>query len=280
MPTETVNGTELYYEATGDGTPIVFLHGVMMGSRFFSEQETLADEHRPIVLDFRGHGRSEKTAVGHTLPTYAEDIEAFFEARRIDDAVLVGWSMGALVGWEYVDRFGTDRLRGFVVVEQQPADLERAGYSYGSFDFDGLAELIELTQTDPHEIAELYLDRMMKQPLDAERRRRLFDEITRVPPAIKSAILFDQSVRDYRPVLERVDVPTLVCVGEGESVLEVESVEYVAEHTPDADIEYFSESDHCPFLEQPDRFNRVLDAFVRSLETGASDSASEESETN
>jgi pimeloyl-ACP methyl ester carboxylesterase len=276
MPTETVNGTELYYEATGDGRPIVFLHGVMMGSRFFSEQAALADEHRPIVLDFRGHGRSEKTELGHTLPTYAEDVEAFLEARGIDDAVLVGWSMGALVGWEYVDQFGTDRLRGFVVVEQQPADLERESYGYGSFDLDGLAELMELTQTDPHEIADLYLDRMVKRPLDAERRRRLFDEITRVPPAVKSAVLFDQSVRDYRSVLERVDVPTLVCVGEAESVLEVESVEYVAEHTPDAEIEYFTESDHCPFLEQPERFNRVLDAFVRSLEAEAPNSASDE----
>lgn len=275
MPTETVNGTKLYYEATGDGTPVVFLHGVMMGCRFFSEQAALADEHRPIVLDFRGHGRSEKTEVGHTLPTYAEDVEAFFQARGIDEVVLVGWSMGALVGWEYVDRFGTDRLRGFVVVEQQPADLEREDYSYGSFDFDGLAELIELTQTDPHKIADMYLDRMMKRPLDAEQRRRLFDEITRVPPAVKSAILFDQSVRDYRSVLERVDVPTLVCVGKAESVLEVESVEYVAEHTPDADIEYFSESDHCPFLEQPDRFNRVLDGFVRSIKAETLDSASE-----
>lgn len=267
MPTETVNGVELYYEADGDGTPIVFLHGVMMGCRFFTEQQSgLADAHRPIVLDFRGHGRSEKTESGHTLPTYAADVEAFLEARGLNDVVLVGWSMGALVGWEYVDRFGTDRLRGFVVVEQQPADLEREGYDHGSFDFEGLAELLELTQTDPHEIADLYIDRMLKHPPDAGRRRHLFDEIARVPHGVKTAILFDQSVRDYRDVLDRVDVPTLVCLGESEAVLTVESVEYVAEHTPDAELERFPESDHCPFLEQPDRFNGALDAFVRSLE--------------
>jgi pimeloyl-ACP methyl ester carboxylesterase len=270
MPIETVNGCELYYETSGDGTPIVFLHGVMMGCRFFDAQlDALADAHRPIALDFRGHGRSEKTPRGHTLPTYAADVERFLETLGLDDVVLVGWSMGALVGWEYIDRFGTDRLRGFVVVEQQPADLEREDYGYGSFDLDGLAELLELVQTEPHAIAELYVERMFKHPLEGTHARLAFDEITRVPPGVKSAILFDQSVRDYRPVLGAVDVPTLVCLGEGESVLEAGSVEYVAEHTPDAELERFSESDHCPFLEQPDRFNRVLGAFVGSLEPTA-----------
>lgn len=95
MPTETVNGTQLYYEESGDGTPVVFLHGVLMGSRFFIEQqEGIADDHRPVVLDFRGHGRSAKTETGHTLPTYAADLEAFLECQDFESIVLVGWSMG------------------------------------------------------------------------------------------------------------------------------------------------------------------------------------------
>lgn len=267
MPTKRINGCELYFERSGSGTPVVFLHGVMMSGRFFFEQRgPLAEDHEPIAVDFRGHGRSEKTPRGHTLPTYASDLEAFLERMGLEDVVLVGWSMGALVGWEYVDRYGTDRLAGFVVVEQQPADLERPDYEYGSFDLQGLAELIELVQTDPHAIAELYIERMLRRPPNARLRRRMFDEITRVPPGIKTAILFDQSVRDYRSVLGDVDVPTLVCLGESEGVLGTESVEYVADHTPNAELERFSESDHCPFLEQPERFNDALDAFVRSLE--------------
>jgi pimeloyl-ACP methyl ester carboxylesterase len=39
-------------------------------------------------------------------------------------------------------------------------------------------------------------------------------------------------------------------------------VEYVAERTPDARVERFASSSHCPFLEEPDRFNRVLSSFV------------------
>jgi len=96
MPTESVNGAKLYYESDGDGVPVVFLHGVLMSSRFFSEQQSLSDDYQLITLDFRGHGRSEKTEQGHTLPQYARDLESFLDAQDLSDVVLVGWSMGHL----------------------------------------------------------------------------------------------------------------------------------------------------------------------------------------
>ncbi|MFC7325901.1 alpha/beta fold hydrolase [Halorubrum rutilum] len=261
MSTESVNGAELYYESSGDGVPVVFLHGVLMSSRFFNEQQPLAEGCQIITLDFRGHGRSEKTETGHTLPQYARDLEAFLDAQGLSDVVLVGWSMGSLVAWEYVSQFGTDRFRGFVSVEQQPLDLEQEGYDHGVFDFDELRGLMELAQTSPHELAWSLIEQMLVDE-SAAVEQRFFDEITRVPPSITSAILFDQSVRDYRRIVPEVDVPTLVCLGEDETMLENAGVEYVGEKTPDAEVERFSNSGHCPFLEEPEAFNEVVSSFI------------------
>lgn len=261
MPTESVNGADLYYESTGDGVPVVFLHGVLMSSRFFSEQQPLAEAYQTVTLDFRGHGRSEKTETGHTLPQYARDVEAFLDAQDHSEVVLVGWSMGSLVAWDYVRQFGTDRLRGFVSVEQQPLDLKQEGYEHGVFGFDELRGLMELAQTNPHELAQSLIEQMLVDESDAV-EKRLFDEITRVPPSVASAILFDQSVRDYRDTVTAVDVPTLVCLGEDETMLDTAGVKYVADNTPDAELERFSNSGHCPFLEEPERFNQVVSAFI------------------
>lgn len=266
MPRETVNGTELYYETAGDGPAIVFLHGVMMGSRFFTDQlHGLDDTYQPIVLDFRGHGRSEKREIGHTVPQYADDVEAFLATRGLEDVVLVGWSMGALVGWEYVDQFGTDRLRGFVAVDQHPSDYKWSDYDHGAFGLEELIDLLELAQTDPEALAQLFIDEMLKEEPDPGVEQLLFDEISRVPPSIKSAILFDQSMRDYRDALQAVDVPSLVCLGEDEQLLETGGVEYAAEQMSDATLERFPNSGHCPFLEETERFNRVLRRFVDRL---------------
>jgi non-heme chloroperoxidase len=87
-----------------------------MGSRFFRHQiPELARSGRCIALDFRGHGRSEKTAGRHTVAEYAKDVHEFLAGRKLDDALIVGWSMGALVLWEYLKNFGPERLSGAVV---------------------------------------------------------------------------------------------------------------------------------------------------------------------
>ena len=101
MPTLQCNGADLYYEDHGEGQPIVFLHGVMAGIRYFEPQlRGLSDRYRTIGMDFRGHGRSEKTELEHTVPRYARDLDAFIEHQALDEVILVGWSMGALVAWE------------------------------------------------------------------------------------------------------------------------------------------------------------------------------------
>lgn len=62
------NGLTLNVTDEGSGTPLVFVHGVMMRGRFFDRQVPyFSQHHRVIVPDLRGHGRSEKVLHGHTV---------------------------------------------------------------------------------------------------------------------------------------------------------------------------------------------------------------------
>lgn len=92
----------------------------------------------------------------------------------------------------------------------------------------------------------------------------MFDENSRPPPPIQGAMLL-ALLRDYRDVLPEIDVPTLVCAGADETWRSVASVEYAAELVPDAEFALFEDSGHCPTLEEPETFNRVLGDFVDSL---------------
>lgn len=95
MPSVECNGANVYYEERGEGQPIVLLHGVWAGLRFFQPQrEGLSEEYRVIALDFRGHGRSSKTEMGHTLPQYARDLRVFIQKLELEEVILAGWSMG------------------------------------------------------------------------------------------------------------------------------------------------------------------------------------------
>lgn len=266
MPHTCCNGADIYYEEAGSGPTIVFLHGVMASLRFFEPQIAgLSGDHRAIGLDFRGHGRSEKTETGHTVAQYARDLRAFLSERDLDDVVLVGWSMGALVSWDYVDQFGTERVRALVDVDMEASRFQWDDYEYGLTDLSGIEETLTLVQEDPPGLIERVTEQVYKDPPSPEIRRLQVDELSRTPAAIKSAILFDALTRDYREVLPKIDVPMLVCAGADEKRGTVESVRYVADIVPDAEFELFEASGHCPPLEEPERFNRVVGRFVDRL---------------
>lgn len=264
MPVVQCNGANLYYEAFGEGVPIVFLHGATAGLRYFEPQLTgLSDEFRTVAFDFRGHGRSEKTELGHTLPQHARDVRAVLDHLELDDVVLVGWSMGALVSWEYVDQFGTDRLRALVDVDMEPSPLRREGYDHGSYTVEGLRKSLVGIQTNPLDVLERDVEQLLSEPPSRELRTMMVDEGSRTPPPIQGAMLLEL-LRDYRDVLPEIDVPTLVCAGADEKWRTVAAVETVAELVPDARFERFEDSGHCATVEEPERFNRVLGEFVAS----------------
>ena len=265
MPVIQCNGANLYHEEYGDGDPIVFLHGVLHGLRFFEPQLAgLSDEYRVVAFDFRGHGRSEKTEMGHTLPQYARDLHAFLEQRDLEDVVLDGWSMGAFVSWDYVDQFGTDRIRGLVDIDIEATRFQWDDYDYGLARLGDLQRLLELAQSDQQGLIDHFTEQVFAEP-STETKALQYDEISRTPPSIQSAILFDTHTRDYRSVLPEIDVSMLVCAGSAETRGSVDAVRHVAELVPEASVELFEASGHGPHFEEPDRFNRTIREFVDSL---------------
>ena len=265
MPVIQCNGAEIYYETQGEGPPIVFLHGAFAGLRYFEPQVVgLSEEFRTVALDFRGHGRSEKTETGHTLPQHARDLRAFLEQLTLTDVAIAGWSMGAIVSWEYVDQFGTDRIRALVDIDMEPSPFQREDYEFGTYTIEGMREALDGIQSNPLELTDESIKALLKDPPSRELRNMMFDEGTRTPPSVQGSMLLDL-MRDYRDVLPNIDVPTLVCAGADEKWRGVANVRYAAELIPNARFELFEQSGHCITVEEPDRFNRVLAEFLDSI---------------
>ena len=132
MPYVTVNDVRLHFDERGTGRPVVFLPGWTGSTRYLRPQlELFGREHRAIALDYRAHGRSDQTLAGHSLAGYARDLRAFLLALDLEEAVLVGHSMGAFVAWEYIRQFGEERLAGFVNIDQPPCDSRRPDWPHG-----------------------------------------------------------------------------------------------------------------------------------------------------
>jgi pimeloyl-ACP methyl ester carboxylesterase len=249
-----------------DGPSLVFVHGVMMSGRFFGKQIGAAElaDFDVVVPDLRGHGDSEKTPAGHTVATYAQDLADLVDALDLRKPVLVGWSMGVMVVYEYLKLRGQDSVSGIVVVEQTPSDYLWEGYTFGFVTLSSLAELVTEIQTDLPALAHQLVQLMLHEPTP-EADQWMSEEITKVPPTIASTIFVNQTIRDDRGFIGSITVPTLVLFGRDPKLTPPEAGQYITDHIQGARLQIFENSSHCPFFEEPDTFNRAVAEFAGSL---------------
>ncbi|MFC8534578.1 alpha/beta fold hydrolase [Streptomyces sp. NPDC057249] len=116
--------------AGADGAPapaVLLLHGLMgRASHWASTAEWLAERHRPVGLDQRGHGDSAKPADGpYTRDAYVADAEAVIEQLGLAPVTLVGHSMGALTAWQLAAK-RPDLVRALVVCDMRASALGAA----------------------------------------------------------------------------------------------------------------------------------------------------------
>jgi non-heme chloroperoxidase len=262
-----VRDVTLHVVEAGDdnGALVVMIHGVMMSGRFFHRQFDAFPRRHVLVPDLRGHGDSEKPWAGHTVANYARDVKALVDSlgggRR---PVLVGWSMGAMVAWDYLRQFGSTSARALVVVDQPPSDFAWPDWEFGALPLEQLRDMVELLQTDRNPVFTEFQQLMLHRTPTAD-DAWILEEMAKVPPVVASTILCNQTFQDYRALLPSLDVPTLVCFGADEKLTSPRAGEYIVAHMPQAELRVFDRSSHMPFYEEPDAFNQVVEAFMEAL---------------
>ena len=99
----TVNGGNLYYEKSGKGDPLLFLHGWTQTSRFWKPYaDHFASEYEVYVIDLRGHGRSSPLTKDFSIQNAASDIRELIQKLQLNPVRAIGFSFGGLILLELV----------------------------------------------------------------------------------------------------------------------------------------------------------------------------------
>jgi pimeloyl-ACP methyl ester carboxylesterase len=100
-----VNGMQMYYEVSGQGDPLIVLHGAYMNIPSMGAIiPRLAKTHRVYAIEFQGHGRTTDIDRPITYPNLADDVAAFMDAVGLQKADVFGYSMGAEAGLQLAIR--------------------------------------------------------------------------------------------------------------------------------------------------------------------------------
>jgi pimeloyl-ACP methyl ester carboxylesterase len=272
MQSHTVTGgggIDLHVDETGpeDGRPILLIHGYTQSRLSWDRQmhSDLADEHRLVAMDDRGHGDSGKPRDAYDDPElWAEDVQSVIETLDLDRPVLVGWSYGGLIISDYLSVYGTEHVAGLNFVGAiSKLGTEDANAVIGE-DFTELVPGFESTDAE-ESVATLdtFVGRCVHGDLDPRDRYYLLGFNAAVPPYVRTGLHSRTVTHDED--LRAIDVPTLLTHGEADTIVLPEAAEEHADLIDTAEVSRYPDVGHSPFWEAPDRFNRELREFVERV---------------
>src|SRR5262245_32552448 len=120
----TITIGDTVVQVSGEGTPLVFVHGFTTTAEFWREQvDAFSARHQMVRINLPGHGLSPRPEDReYTIGTFVEDVLKVYQTLGIESAVLIGLSMGGTVVQNFALSY-PDRVRALVLVGATPHGL-------------------------------------------------------------------------------------------------------------------------------------------------------------
>jgi pimeloyl-ACP methyl ester carboxylesterase len=266
MRTLTRDGVRLAYLERGSGDPpILFIHGWCCDHTHLMPQiEHFQSSHHIVAVDLRGHGASDapedvrglSAAQTYTVDTFAEDLAWLIEQLDLEQAVVVGHSMGGTIGMQLAARY-PERVAAVVAIDSSALPTEGARKVV-------LNELVPgLRGSNYREVMRRFLERTMFLPTDdRELLERVAGQMASAPQYVMTSAAEDMFTRDAVAMASACRVPLL----------------FITQSPPRSDLEQLRElcpqvvigqtvgAGHFMQLLIPDQVNAMIDRFLTLMQ--------------
>jgi 3-oxoadipate enol-lactonase len=257
-----IDGERIYFETLGEGEPVVLCHGLGGNhASWWRVAPRLAGQYRVVTWDQRGFGNSTRRSGRYGPEPAVGDLLGLLDHLGLDRVHLVGQSMGGWVAMGFAlahpgrlrSLVLTDTLAG--VVTPEIAEAQRAAPAPGARPAANEAgfhpALGEGFQRSQPGLAFLYqeISSMGDKPPD--------DEVLAMLGAMRAPV--DQ--------VERLEVPVLLVVGDGDRLCPPGAMARIAERISGAELRVIEGAGHSPYFERPERWSQVVGDFLAGRPT-------------
>ena len=254
----TSDGTRIHYLEAGTGPAIVFIPGWTMPAWIWQKQiDAFSGKYHVIAVDPRSQGESDRPPYGHLPEDRSRDYKELVDHLALKQPTLVGWSMGCVELLKYVEQFGTGNVGGVVLVDGFVADKPSPEM------YAGLSGWMNTLQQDRAKQADLFVRHMYTKPQPEDYLKRVMAASMQVPADTAVVLIYNMlAIQDWSAGFAKMDKPLMFA--------------YQPDNQPSADflksklgdkvrLEKFDGDGHALFVDDPDKFNRVLEDFLKAV---------------
>lgn len=260
MPRIALTEVALYYEITGQGKPILFIHGLGSSGRDWEYQvEAFGDKYQVVTCDVRGHGRSDKPPGPYSVQQFAKDAAELVRMLHLESLHVVGISMGGMIAFQLAVS-APHLVRSLVIANSAPELVVRTI----SHRLQLLQRILIVRLLGMRKMGEVLAGRLLPKAEHFD-LRVLFAErwAENDPRAYLNSMraLVNWSVTSQLP---NITCPTLV-IASDQDYTPVAAKQAYVDMMPNARLAVIEDARHALPVERPEQFNQVLAGFLTEL---------------
>lgn len=247
-----INGVSLHYDVSGDGDPLILMHGWGCDHTTVASIARVASEtNRVYNLDFPGFGKSDEPDGVWGVEEYTDLVEKLCVAEKIENPILIGHSFGGRVSILYASRNKVNKL---ILVDAAGIKPERSlKYYIKVYSFKLSKKIYRLL---------LGKDKAEKR-IEKMRAEKGSSDYASASPKMR-AIMSRVVNEDLTGRLHLIESPTLLIWGENDTATPLKDAKKMERLIPEVGLVSFPGCGHYSFLDNPIQFQAVLRSFLKS----------------
>jgi pimeloyl-ACP methyl ester carboxylesterase len=249
-----INGMQLYYEVSGQGDPLIVLHGAYMNIPSMGAIiPKLAKTHKVYALEFQGHGRTTDIDRPITYTNFADDVSAFMDAVGLKKADVFGYSVGAAVGLQMAIR--------------HPAKVSKLVAASGGYDVEGWQPEFKAM------IPTMNVEMMLGSPFEKD-YRKLAPNPNGFPELARKLIQLEKEPMAWGADVKKLKLPVLIITSDYDAATLEHSVSMfrllggkgmgdMGKPLPSVRLAVLPATSHTAVITQPDLLHAFIEPFLK-----------------
>jgi len=257
----------LHVTDAGEGRPIVLIHGWPLSDEMYEYQynDLINKNFRAIGITLRGFGKSDKPYEAYNYDVHAADIKKVLKKLDIEDAVLVGFSMGGAIAARYVSEYKSARVSKLVLAgAAAPIWTQREDFPY-NLPKTAVDDLIKLNFKDRPKLLSDFAK--IFSATETSLNEGISNWLNGIGLSASSYAMAQCLVAlrdtDLRPDLAKITIPTLILHGKNDKICSFDLAEQMKAAIAGSHLVAFQKSGHSLFLEETHKFNTELIKFAQ-----------------